>query len=155
MTDVDYIYQKAEKKLTYYSTKNGDLGSFDERKMYFELLAKCKVSLVSSPVIDGTRDFGRGIDFITPKFYESAVNYCYMLGRYTENEEAEMLKIASVCNNIKNYKQFEKWLDEYLVSTNFLKKQEFEDFLKNNMTRVRCETIRSDICEIESELKGV
>lgn len=153
--NVDYIYQKDGKKLTYYSTKNGDLGCFAGRKMYFELLAKCKVSLVSSPGIDGTRDFGGGIDFITPRFYESAVNYCYMLGRYAENEEAEMLKIASVCENIKSYEQFEKCLDEYLVSTSFLKKQEFEEFLKSNMTRVRCETIKNDIYKIESKLKGV
>jgi hypothetical protein len=150
---IDYVYQKDKNSLAYFSTQKGDLGCFDTRKEYFELLSKCKVSLVSSPAIDGTRDFGNGIDFITPRFYESAVNYCFMVGRYTENEESEMLKINSICDNIKNYEEFEKCMDKYLGSDEFFKKNEFEKFLERNITSIRCQTILDDIAQIQNERK--
>lgn len=142
---VEYIYQTDGAELTYFSTQKGDIGKYDERKKYFELLSSCKVSLVSSPAVDGTRKFGQGVDFITPRFYESVANFCYMLGRYTENEESKMLNLSSVCENIRDYEQFEKLLDEFLNSSVFTKKSEYVEFLKSNSTSKRCEKIASDI----------
>ena len=143
--EVEYVYQSDGVKLTYVSTQRGDLGSVETRKEHLQFMSECKVSLVSSPAVDGTRSFGEGIDFISPRFYESAVNYCYMLGRYTENEEANILQVSSVCENVKSYEQFESCLDAYLGVEEFSKKQEFNDFLKKNLTSERCKKIKADI----------
>lgn len=147
--DVNYVYQTDGEKLTYYSTQNGDIGTFETRAEYFDLMSQCKVSLVSSPAVDGGRDFGEGIDFITPRFYESAANYCYMVGRYTENDETRNLKISTVCDNIKDYQQFEQCLDRYLSDDEFLKKREYEEFLENNKTSKRVETIKNDLRKLD------
>lgn len=150
--DVEYVYQSDGVKLTYVSTQKGDLGSIETRKEHLKFMSECKVSLVSSPAVDGTRNFGEGIDFISPRFYESAVNYCYMLGRYTENEETNMLNLSSVCENIESYEQFQNSLDACLGAEDFNKKHEFNVFLKKNVTSERCKKIKEDIESFKNKL---
>lgn len=111
--ETDYVYQTGDGTLAYYSTVRGEIGRFDSRGEYLKLLVKCKVSLVSSPGIDKSRDFG-GIDFFTPRFFESAALRCRMLGRYTENIEAEILEIDTICPNVANYEQFQMLLTKYI-----------------------------------------
>lgn len=137
---VEYVYQSGDGSLTYESTTRGNIGRFDKRKDYFDLMASCRVSLVSSPGKDSSRDFG-GIDFITPRFYESAINYCYMLGRYTENEESKLIGIDKVCPHIESYDEFEKNMDMYLKDKDFSKTYEYKEFIKNNVTSKRLEEI--------------
>lgn len=74
--DVNYIFNNNG---TYNSTKNGNIGQLSTRQEYMSLLTKARVSLVSTPAVDGDKDFG-GYDFFTPRFYESAISYCYMIG---------------------------------------------------------------------------
>jgi hypothetical protein len=96
----NYIYQLSNGNLNYESTIYGNIGEFSDRHEFIELLSRSKISLVSTPGCDNSRKFGDGIDFITPRFYESAAHYCYMLGRYTNNEEAKELEIESICANM-------------------------------------------------------
>lgn len=140
--DVEYVYQSNGKQLTYYSTVKGNIGSLNTRDEYMNLLSSCRVSLVSTPGKDSSRDFGN-IDFVTPRFYESAANYCYMLGRYSENEETDRLNISGICKNIVDYEQFERELDNYLKASSFLKKQEYYSFLQKNITSVRVAEVLS------------
>lgn len=136
----EYVYQTAGGTLTYESTTRGNLGKFDTRKEYFDLLEKAKISLVSSPCMDGGRDFG-GADFITPRFYESAVNYCYMIGRFTENKETQMLHLDSVCDNVKDYGEFERLVTHYLDKCRFSKLEAYQEFLQKNFTSERAREI--------------
>ena len=134
--DIEYIYQISGKTLEYYSTKNGKIGKFDKREDYIKLIQKCKVSIVSSPGIDSSRDFG-GIDFITPRFYESAAFYSHMIGRYTKNEEADLISLEEVCANISSYDEFENILMNMLeidCNENITK---YNDFLNKNKTSCR------------------
>lgn len=141
---VEYIYQTEDGSLTYYSTIKGNIGKLDTRDSYMKLMSKCKVSLVSSPGKDNSRNFGN-IDFITPRFYESAISYCYMLGRYTPNKETRMLGLSSVCRNVETYDEFEKELTEYLNSETFLKKIDYDDFIAKNVTSKRVKSILASI----------
>ena len=94
--DVEYVYQSNNGSLTYISTTRGNLGKFDKRNEYVELLKSCRISLVSTPGMDKSRtDFGN-VDFFTPRFFESAAFYCHMLGRYIENKEADFRKKGGV-----------------------------------------------------------
>lgn len=136
----EYVYQTGDGSLSYESTTRGNLGRFDNREEYFQMLASCRVSLVSSPGKDNSRDFG-GIDFITPRFYESAVNYCHMIGRYTNNTEAQIIGIDKICPCVDTYEQFEEFMDAYLDESDFKDKEAFDRFLTNNVTSVRVQEV--------------
>ena len=144
--EVEYIYQTEGGSLTYTSTKKGIIGKFDSRDEYMELMKKAKISLVSSPGCDGSRDFGN-IDFITPRFYESAACYCHMIGRYTENEETKIININSICNNVKNYEEFESILKRMLDGEKKIDYEVYKTFLKKNCTSARCIEIEKLIKE--------
>ena len=139
--EVEYVYQTSDGSLTYFSTIRGNIGKFDSRDEYMDLIKSCKVSLVSSPGCDNGRseEFG-AIDFITPRFYESAAMYCHMLGRYTENEEAKDLQIRSICPNVRDYDEFNERMNQYLNDTKWDWSVQRE-FTKCNLTSFRADYI--------------
>ena len=137
---VDYMYMDYHTELQtwgYFSTKRGYVGVLETRDQFMEALRSAKVSLVSTPGIETGR-FGN-IDFFTPRFFESAASYCWMLGHYTENNEAKYLEINTVCPNIRDYKEFEKYLDLYLSQQ--IEKDKVEYFLSKNKTSCRARQI--------------
>jgi hypothetical protein len=140
-SEVNYIYQDfIDGEKTYISTKFGNINYLKNREEYMNLIKRSKVSLVSSPGIDDSRKT-YGIDFITPRFYESAINYSYMIGRYNNNSETEYLNLSKVCDNVKSYSQFEQLLETYLSNEEFEKKKEYDLFIKKNLTSNRANEI--------------
>lgn len=142
--ETEYVYQTENGSLTYESTIRGNVGKFDTRKEYFQMISSCRVSLVSSPGMDNSRDFG-GIDFITPRFYESAANYCYMIGRYADNQEAKSIGIDRVCPNVSSYEEFERLMGSYLNSEGFTQKEAFDQFLRENVTSARIKSMAEEM----------
>jgi hypothetical protein len=143
-TSVNYVFQNAiGKDLRYVSTIDGDIGNCMSREEYFSLLYRSKISLVSSPGVDNERKFGEGIDFITPRFYESAAAGCYMVGRYTKNYESEEICLSTVCDNVSSYEEFAALISKYLQSEQFLKAEAFRSFLNLNYTSVRMRAIEN------------
>lgn len=146
--EIEYIYQtNVDGELHYYSTKNGDLGSFMSRKDYMNLLYQSKISLVSSPGIDNSKDTG-GFNPVTPRFYESAINYCYMIGRYPNNDDFKYCNIESICKNVNNYNEFESYVFNFLNSE-FDLFQDYDRFLNNHYTSNVAKRILSDLKDIE------
>ena len=142
---VDYVYQSGDGTLTYESTTRGNVGKFDTRKEYVDMIKPCRVSLVSTPGCDKGRsgEFG-AIDFVTPRFFESAAFYCHMIGRYTENEETEELGLSTVCPNVKSYEVFEKLMDVYLGSLDWDWTVQRE-WTRRNLTSERAKYIQEEI----------
>lgn len=138
--ETEYVYQTDNGTLSYVSTTRGDLGKFDSRDNYIGMLKNSKVSLVSSPGYDHTRDFG-GIDFITPRFYESIACYCYLIGRYTENQETNLLNLKTLCPNIIDYQNFNETLTNILNRKNFVFYDCYQKFFAQNCTSQRAEEI--------------
>ncbi|MFL0194643.1 hypothetical protein ACJDU8_03515 [Clostridium sp. WILCCON 0269] len=136
--DTEYVYlDLIGRQKGYLSTTRGFIGDCKTRISMMELLRTAKVSLVSSPGIDAKEgDKSYGIDFPTPRFYESAVNYCYMIGRYSPKIEFDNLDIPSVCPNVDSYDEFKKCMIRYLESDSFNKKV-FDNFIKRNTTIAR------------------
>lgn len=143
--DVDYVYQSGDGTLTYESTTRGNVGKFDTRNEYVDMIKSCRVSLVSTPGCDKGRsgEFGN-IDFVTPRFFESAAFYCHMIGRYTENDETEELRLGEVCPNVKSYKEFEKLMDLYLGTLDWDWTAQ-RDWTKRNLTSERAKFIQEEI----------
>lgn len=137
--EVNYVYLDSKQSWNYISTINGNMGKFETRDDFMNMLRHARISLTSTPGIETGR-FGK-IDFFTPRFFESAICYCHMIGHYTENKEAEMLNIASVCDNPKSYEEFEKAVDKYLQETEFSGRTELETFIDSNVTSRRANQV--------------
>lgn len=94
------------------------------------------------------------MDFFTPRFYESAAFYCKMLGRYSENKEAELLDIKAICSNVRSYEEFERRLDFLLdKSSDFLYDSIFQ-FANNNKTSKRASEMLNKLIQIQSKDYG-
>lgn len=86
--DSPYVYTKKENGINvYYSTKQGILNDkTGTRQEFINFLSSAKISLLSAPGIDGSdNNCTGGFNPVTPRFYESAVQYCYMVGRFLES----------------------------------------------------------------------
>ncbi|SDO97983.1 hypothetical protein [Selenomonas ruminantium] len=142
--NVEYIYQTDNGTLTYISTTRGIIGKFDSRDEYFDLIKSSKISLVSTPGFDNSRtaDFGN-IDFVTPRFYESAASFCHMIGRYTSNDETTDLRLSDVCPNVSSYSEFANLVDAYLSEDYDWHIQ--REFVNSNLTSLRAEYIINEI----------
>lgn len=135
-SEFEYIYadNSIKGKPVYLSTKNGYIGNIPNRKDFMGLLKKAKICLVSSPGIDSSRIEADGLDFPTPRFYEAAINYCFMLGRYTDHEEFKAQKIPDVCDRISAYESFEETLIDILKHNRTLDKKIYDNFINKHKT---------------------
>ncbi|MCH4191087.1 MAG: hypothetical protein LKF52_02180 [Butyrivibrio sp.] len=150
--DIEYIYsQKGSTvgSLEYISTKRGSIGEIKSREEYIKILSENKVSLVSSPGIDSSRKQNLlRADYLTPRFYESAVLGCALIGRYTLNEENFSTGISNVCPMVNDYLQFEKALNEALAISMEGLYRNNETFIRNSLTSSRIEQITKGLREI-------
>lgn len=140
--DIEYIYQvkDVDNKYSYYSTQKGNIGRHATRQEFMSLLRSSKVSLLSTPSVDGNEKFG-DLDFFTPRFYESAVFYCKMVGRYSTNAEAEMLEIEKICVNVDDYVTFKNSVLNALYQFDTTDISEYKWFIEKNRTSERIKQI--------------
>lgn len=146
--NVEYIYTNGVKHnelIEYESTRKGTIGIVQGRREFIKMLSSARVSLVSTPAIDGSREGAVWNDFLTPRFYESAVLGCAMIGRYRENEETE--KIKDICPNISTYEQFCLAIRNALAMSTAELYAQNEWFIIQNLTSCRAQQIKED-CEL-------
>lgn len=141
--NVNYVYRD---KTGYISSQGKLIGDAPTREDYMSLLGRARVSLVSSPAMDEDKDFG-GFDFFTPRFFESIVQYCHLIGRYHENDEAQFFSIKEICPNVRNYEEFVNLLEEKLGRDNAQNVQDYEWFIKKNLTSTRAIEMKSKLKE--------
>jgi hypothetical protein len=135
--NVEYVYSGksgTEGDLKYYSNRMGEIGTIETREKYMNLLRRSKICLLSSPGKDGSRERAAGIDFPTPRFYESAICKCFMLGRYTKNREFALQKIPSVCPYIDSYEDFEAEIDQILGGNLEVETERFQKYIHMHLT---------------------
>jgi hypothetical protein len=143
--NLNYVCKKlVGDKYYWFSSIWGDLGEMSTRHEYMNLLSKCKISLVSSPGMDNAINTGK-FDPVTPRFFESAVNLCHMLGRYPVNADYTYFKIPEICKNISDYAQFEQEVMNLLLSSTSALTDYYKDFLDSNYTSKRVHQIISDL----------
>lgn len=95
------------KTIHIHSNTCGDMGESDSRRTFMTLLDRCKISLVSTVGMDGSRATG-GIDPVSPRFLESMAAGCHLVGRIPDNKEFRTTGIAEVCHHVTSYQQFEQ-----------------------------------------------
>ena len=118
------------------------------REEYIHVLSSAKVSLVGCSGIDNARPDSNGICFVTPRFYESAVLGCALLGRYPDNEEFTELNMRKYCPNITSYEQFCDELERALAQTPEELYAKNRDFIINSLTSKRAEQIQRDLASL-------
>lgn len=151
---IDYVYTNGiahNELIEYVSTKRGNIGTIVDRENYIKVLSSAKVSLVSTPAIDGSNRLANGIDFLTPRFYESAILGCAMVGRYGVNEETA--KISAIIPNITTYDQFIMEMDRALSMGSEELYHREESFIKENLTTCRATQIENDIKALQQNSK--
>ncbi len=133
---VEYLEQKIiDNKFYYVSSNSQKLIDVNDRDKYMRIIKESRISLLSSPGIDNSRNTG-GYNPVTPRFLESASQYCKMIGRFPENEDFNFFNIGSICKKVDTYDQFETTLTKYL-NEDFNQKNEYDNFLKKHLTSQR------------------
>ena len=112
------------------------------------MLASSKVSIVGCSGIDNARAETNGICFVTPRFYESAVMGCTLIGRYPDNQEFTELNMRKHCPNITSYEHFCEALEHALAQTPEELYAQNRDFIINSLTSKRAEQIKHDLEEL-------
>ena len=146
--NIEYVYKQQGE---YISTKRGRLGFMPDRKSYMNLIASSKVSLLGCAGIDNAKEGTNGISFPTPRFYESAVLGCALIGRYPDNQEFRELNMSKYCPNITSYEQFCECLERALSQTPEELYAQNHDFIINSLTSQRAKQIERDLRELTGE----
>ena len=115
------------------------------REEYIHVLSSAKVSLVGCSGIDNARADTYGICFATPRFYESAILGCALIGRYPDNQEFRELNMSSYCPNITSYEHFCEALEHALAQTPEELYAQNRDFIINSLTSKRAQQIQRDL----------
>ena len=148
--EIEYVYSKKENdNYVYFSTTRGQLNqATNTREQFMDFLGRAKVSLLSSPGIDSdeTNRTG-GFNFVTPRFYESAVKYCYMIARYPDNPDFLINNVKDVCERPADYNEFEN-LVLTMVKTPFNKKYKYDAFIRQHLTSTVANTIENEIARL-------
>lgn len=149
--NIEYVYKEKGEKGEYISTKRGRLGFIPDRESYMNLIASSKISLVGCSGIDNAREDTNGIQFPTPRFYESAILGCALIGRYPDNQEFRELNMSKYCPNITSYEQFCESLELALNITPEELYSQNHDFIINSLTSQRAKQIEQDLRALTGE----
>lgn len=123
-------------------------GVVGERKEFVSLLQKSTICLCSTPLMDNTRNFGEGVDFLTARWYEAVMSRCFIVARASEivAPELEATGLTQLVSNIASYDIFEKACDRYL-SERILPLETANKFAKKNTAAYRGKEILSKLHE--------
>lgn len=135
------------KKVFIHSNRYGVLGESDSRDRFMHVLARSRISLVSTVGMDGSRSTG-GIDPVSPRFLESMAAGCHLVGRIPENSEFAQLGVAPFCHHVNSYEEFETKILELLAG----KGPDLEAYrrcLERHLTSLRVAQVRADIVALK------
>ena len=131
--DLNYVYRKLENgKFNYYTSKGECLENISKRDIYISLITKSKVTLYSTPGIDGGENYTNGYNQVTPRFLEALACGCNVICRYKENLDTEYYRLQEFSKNIDTYKDFCQAMDKALNTEADIKK--YSEYLQQHYT---------------------
>lgn len=159
--DTEYVYAANGTKYgsRYVSTTRGEIGVFIERSSFMKLLSQAKVSLTAPSGSDpnpiersaDTGSFPNGNSFASPRFYESAIMGCALIGYYPDNEEFRGLNMSRYCPSVASYEHFCECLERALAQTPEELYAQNHEFIINSLTSKRAEQIQRDLAALTGE----
>jgi hypothetical protein len=146
---VNVVQRKIENgKISFYSSVDGDLGEFNSRERYFELLKLCRIGFYSTPGIDGGEQRTGGFNPVTPRFLELMAAGCRVVARYADNDDTNYYEMTSIVENVIKYADFERVIDGYLSETSF-PQAKYQAFLNKHYTTNRVNTLKNIFANYE------
>lgn len=130
-------------KVFFHSNLNGVMYEAASRSIFMYTLARAKISLVSTPGMDNSRQTN-GLDAASPRFYESMAARCHMVGRFPGYEELGLLGFRPFCLHVNQYEEFENTVMRLLENECNL--EEYNLFLQGHVTSCRAKIIMRDCC---------
>ena len=107
--------QEVAGQLLYVSSHRGPLGPLTDRADYLDLLRKARISVYSTPGLDGGETRTGGFNPVTPRYLELLHARCRLIGRYPDNAETRFYELAKVCPHVDTYPEFEALMHRYLA----------------------------------------
>ncbi|MCI8585368.1 MAG: hypothetical protein HFI92_05610 [Lachnospiraceae bacterium] len=155
--EYEYIYadyDETTKQLTYFSTQEGQINTLKSRNDYMKMLNRAAVCILSSPGIDKSRKIADGIDYPTPRFYETAINYCHMIARYgTDHEEFQIQGISNICDSISEFSDFKNKLLSMLSGIS-VDKNKYDIFINMHLTSTWFKDFKQILNEYDTKFKA-
>jgi hypothetical protein len=149
--DIEYVTrQSVSGRLHYVSNKRGDLGIFESRQQYFDLLRKSRVALYASPGVDEGLQQTGGFSPITPRLLEMVASHCLVAARYVSNADSEYFALEEVCPTIGGYSQFKALVCDYLYrGDSHPAYSKYPAFLDRHYTSRRARQIAADFGDLQ------
>lgn len=146
--EIEYLYQELQNGQLYYrSNKNGIVGKYQSREDYFSLIRSAKISLYSTPGIDGGEKKTGGFNPVTPRILELLSAGCHVIARYPQNEDTEFYKLNSLCPSVDSYEEFKKQMD-YALNSNELPIKMNSEYLQEHYTSTRTDILKKVLISI-------
>lgn len=140
---INYIRgEKIDGVLQMVSTRDGNLGEFASRESFLKLLRQTKISLLSAPGLDADAVRTGGFSPVTPRFLESAVCGCHLVGVYPENADFTYYGIDQICTKVSDYKSFRDSILKFLIDE---KIPDYREFLVNHITSRRAMELKQKL----------
>lgn len=146
--NLNFIHCKIdhEGNFHYYSNQTGEIGTYNTREEYMDLLKDCKIGLYSTPAIDGgSRNNNKGFNPVTPRFFELISSQCHIISRYPDTEETRFFDLKQITLSTTSYEHFKEQIDKYLSLP--VDKEKYRNYLNNHYTSTRIKYLEKDIQE--------
>lgn len=130
-----------------------EMGVISNRKDFINYLLRSKISLCSSPMMDETRDFGAGIDFLTARWYESIMCRCNIIARVSSivRKEINNIKLEQLIRDVSAYEEFENIADDF-INEGCLSFENAKDFSMLNSAQNRGKEILGILREMVDDI---
>jgi hypothetical protein len=142
--EIEYVYAKFEDgKHIYFSNHRGTVGAIETRKVFMDFIGSARIALLSSPGIDGGEKRTGGFNPVTPRFYEAAVKYCYIVARYPK-EAADFVQngIERVALKPETFTEFEETIHS-LLKMPFSRTESYRPFIQEHLTSTISHSIKN------------
>ncbi|WP_349066990.1 hypothetical protein [Bacteroides cellulosilyticus] len=102
----------------YYTNKGDFIGADAGRETYLNIIRRSKICTYTTPGFDKAKKQSDFFNQVTPRVLEMLSGGCYILGHYPDNLETNFYELKSMVPQIKNYADFEYYMDLYRNSPN-------------------------------------
>jgi hypothetical protein len=139
--------EKIDGNLHLVSNKLGDMGVFEKRTSFIDLLRRSKISLVSAPGLDESDKRTGGFSPVTPRFLESVACQCHLIGIYPDNDDFKHYGISEICQSVQSYEEFKRQAIHYLSKTH----PDYSQFLRKHLTSERANELKIKLSKLNEQ----
>ncbi len=141
--DFEYVLGKGDIKNRYFETNKGKyLGDGKDMESYYKMINSAKIAFYSTPGCDEAKHEANGYNQVTPRFLELISGGCFIIAHYTDNPDTRYYQLGEICQDTKNYAEFETQMNYYLKSDVKPDPEKYGNYLSQHVTSNRMLTLK-------------